>query len=542
MSLRTWLLALLVAALSFAAGAQDNVRLPDMGSSAGTLLSPEEAEAYGSSMLHQMRALNMVVDDPLLDAYLNALGYRLVAASAEPKQKFTFFVVKDNEINAFAAPGGYIGVNAGLITTTTNESELASVIAHEIGHITQNHLARAFEASRKASPLMALALLGAILAGAHSNGDAPIGILATGQGLLLQQQINFTRSDEAEADRVGIQTLARAGFDPEAMADFFGRMLAALRPGGGEGDVPELLRTHPVTTSRISDAKARAHVIEEQARQGTPQLAAGDTRWEDQLIPLPYVHDRGNLLAPRGDAKPVAGASFYALMRERVRVLASSDPRTLAVYYAQNLDHTPGFDTVANRYGYALALTRSDRGDKAAETVQPLLQKDPDNLPLRLAMADAEANAGRRDAALAQYADMAADSPDNPAIALPYARTLLANGKPEPARKAAALLKPLLDDSDDPNLYSTYGRACDVAGDVNRAAEAYADATYLSGHPEDALAQLKRLAAKPNLDYYTRARVDARIAELTPIVLELRRRGTRPDGGDDQGRLTLRGG
>lgn len=542
MAPRSWLPALLAAALSFAAGAQDNVRLPDMGSSAGTLLSPQEADAYGSSMLHQMRALGLVVDDPLLDAYVNALGYRLVAASADPKQKFTFFVVKDNEINAFAAPGGYIGVNAGLITTTADESELAGVIAHEIGHISQNHLARAFEASRKATPLMALAILGAVLASAHTSGDAPIGILAAGQGLLLQQQINFTRADEAEADRVGIQTLARAGFDPEAMADFFGRMLAALRPGGGEGDVPELLRTHPVTTSRISDAKARAHVIEEQARGDAPRLAAGDTRWEDQLIPLPYVHDRGNLLAPhtRAAAKPAAtGASFYALMRERVRVLASDDARSLAVYYAQNLDHTPGFDSVANRYGYALALTRSGRAAQAADTLAPLLRKDPDNLPLRLAMADAASNAGRRDAALAQYADMAADSPDNPAIALPYARALLDNAKPEPARKAAALLKPLLDASEDPNLYSTYGRACDVAGDLDRAAEAYADATYLSGRPEDALAQLKRLAAKPDLDYYTRARVDARIADLTPIVLELRRRGTRTD---NQGQLTFGGG
>ena len=161
---RRVLTALICAGLACMASAQDDVRLPDLGSSADALISPQEARDYGASMLRQMRALDMVVDDPLLDDYINDLGHRLASNSDKPKDRFTFFIVKDPEINAFAAPGGYIAVNSGLFVITRDESELAGVIAHEIGHITQNHLQRAFEASKKDAPLMALVLLGAIAA------------------------------------------------------------------------------------------------------------------------------------------------------------------------------------------------------------------------------------------------------------------------------------------------------------------------------------------------------------------------------------------
>src|SRR5690625_4389221 len=230
----------LAASLAVATGvaAQDTVRLPDLGGSAQAMLSPQEARQYGANMLHKMRSMHMVLDDPLVHDYLNDVGYRLVAHSDNPQQKFTFFVVNTPIINAFAAPGGYIGVNAGLIDLTHSESELAAVMAHEIGHITQHHLERAFEASKKDLPLMALVLLGAIAASAaqdnqgyvygnnryHSGSDTAMGVLAAGMGLIQQRKINFTRKDEVEADRIGIQTLAASGYDPDAMASFFQRM------------------------------------------------------------------------------------------------------------------------------------------------------------------------------------------------------------------------------------------------------------------------------------------------------------------------------
>ena len=523
------LTALISTALACPAGAQNDVRLPDLGSSANALVSPQEAQDYGASMLRQMRALDLVVDDPLLDDYINDLGYRLVASSGKPKDHFAFFIVKDPEINAFAAPGGYIAVNSGLLTITQNESELAGVIAHEIGHITQSHLQRAFEDSKRDAPLMALVLLGAIVAGAGSHsGDAPMAVLAGGQGLLAQKSINFTRKDEIEADRVGIQTLANAGFDPNAMAGFFQRMEDAMSAGAGGLDVPALLQTHPVTTMRISDAKARAATLVA-AQKLRPSGTGIDTlQWQKSTAPIAFVKDPTTLLlAPRADS-----VNTYTLMRERARVLAG-DALKQAIYYGSNLQNQHGFDTPANRYGYALALTRSGRGAQAIEQLQPLLQSAPDNLILKLALADAHLQAGQQAAALAIYHALNIQSPRNRAVALAYAKALTADGGKEQARLAANLLRPLLDNASEPEIYSTYARASDKAGDSVRAGEAFADASYYSGRPFDALEQLKRLLKRDDLDYYARVRIQARIAELTPLVLELHKRKIQTEDNPD---------
>lgn len=531
--------ALACALMTFGAGAQDtSVRLPDLGSSANALVSPQEAQDYGAAMLRQMRALDMVVDDAMLDDYINDLGYRLVAASDKPKDHFSFFIVKEDVINAFAAPGGYIAVNSGLINITNSESELAGVIAHEIGHITQNHLQRAFESSKKDAPLMALVLLGAIAAGAGAHaGDAAGAVLMGGQGLMLQRQINFTRKDEVEADRAGIQTLANAGYDPNAMASFFERMQDTLRAGsGGDRDVPELLQTHPVTLSRISDAKSRAGTLIAQQKQRPTAPTLVKSQWEKSTAPIPYVKDPTQLATALGKKD---GLETYPLMRERVRVLAG-DALQLSTYYASNLASHPEFDTPANRYGYALALTRSGRGAKAAEELQPLLKNYPASQIVRLAMADAKLQSGQRGEALGIYADLNRQSPRNRAIALGYAKALTDSGSTADATQAADMLRPMLDNAEEPELYRSYARATERAGDAVRAGEAYADASYLSGRPFDAMEQLKRLLKRPELDYYARARIQARIADLTPLVMELRKRKVQtednPDGRAQQWR------
>jgi predicted Zn-dependent protease len=524
------LAALISAALTSTAVAQNDVRLPDLGSSANALISPQEAQDYGASMLRQMRALDMVVDDPLLDDYINDLGYRLVSSSDKPKDHFAFFIARDPEINAFAAPGGYIAVNSGLLTITRSESELAGVIAHEIGHITQNHLQRAFEDSKKDAPLMALVLLGAIAAGAGSHsGDAPMAVLAGGQGLLAQKSINFTRKDEVEADRVGIQTLANAGFDPNAMAGFFQRMEDVLSAGAGGLDMPALLQTHPVTTMRISDAKARAATLVAAQKLRPSGSGIDKLQWQQSTAPIAFVKDPTTLLQ---QVHRAGGVNTYALMRERVRVLAG-DPLKQATYYSSNLQNQQGFDTAANRYGYALALTRSGRGAQAVEQLQPLLQSAPDNLILKLALADARLQAGQRAAALAVYSALNVQSPRNRAVALAYAKALSADGSKEQAREAANLLRPLLDNASEPEIYSTYARASDRAGDSVRAGEAFADASYYAGRPFDAMEQLKRLLKRDDLDYYARVRIQARITELTPLVLELHKRKIQTEDNPD---------
>lgn len=519
---------LIATALPFASAAQDNVRLPDLGSSANALLSPQEAQSYGASMLRQMRALDMVVDDPLLDDYINDLGFRLVAAGAKPKDHFAFFIVKDSEINAFAAPGGYVAVNSGLFMITRNESELAGVLAHEIAHITQNHLQRAFEASRKDAPLMALVLLGAIAAGAaNGSGDAPMAVLAGGQGLIAQRSINFTRKDEVEADRSGIQTLANAGFDPNGMAAFFGHMQDILSTDSA-GDVPSFLQTHPVTSNRISDAKSRADALIAAQKLRPTGTTLVKSQWETATAPIPFVKDPTTLVAASATGDP----DTYALMRERARVLAG-DASKEVIYYGSNLKKR-NFDTPANRYGYALALTRSGNGTLAIEQLSPLLAAHPDNLILKLALADARLQAGQRAAALTLYDQLNTQSPRNRAIALAYAKALTDSGDKHQAVTAANLLRPLLNNAVEPEIYSAYARASEKAGDSERAGEAFADASYYSGRPFDAMEQLKSLLKRSDLDYYARVRIQARIAELTPLVLELHKRKIqtqdRPDG------------
>jgi len=526
------LTALLCAGLTLSAAAQDkDVRLPDLGSSANALISPQEAQDYGAAMLRQMRALNMVLDDPMLDDYINDLGYRLVSGSEKPKEHFQFFIASDNVINAFAAPGGYIAVNSGLIIITNSESELAGVIAHEIGHITQNHLQRAFEASKKDTPLMALILLGAIAAGAGAGaGDAAGAIMMGGQGLLMQRQINFTRKDEIEADRAGIQTLSNVGYDPNAMASFFGRMEDTLRVGSGGdiGDVPALLQDHPVSMDRISDAKARAGALIAQQKQRPNGSTLDKSQWEKSTAPISFVKDPTKIAAR--DNK--GGLDVYLLMRERVRVL-SGDAGTLATYYATNLQNERGFDTPSNRYGYALALIRSNRGAKAVDELQPVLSAHPDSQVVRLAMADAKLQAGRRAEALTLYAELNQQSPRNRAIAMAYAKALTEGGSQDEAKQAASMVLPMLDNNDEPELYRTYARASEKAGDSVRSGEAYADASYLSGRPFDAMEQLKNLLKRPDLDYYARARIQARINDLTPLVMELRKRRVQTDDNPD---------
>ncbi len=542
---------LLCALLAGAPARAIDTQLPNMGSSAAAIASPEEQRQYGFYMLHELRNQGLVLDDALLTDYINTLGYRLVSYSPQPNQPFTFFVVRDNSINAFALPGGFVGVNAGLITTTTNENELAAVLAHEISHITQQHLVRAVEAEQKYAPLLVLAMVGAIVASAHSSpystSNADVGAMATAQGLAEQMQINFTRADEEEADRVGIQTLAKANFDPDAMAEFFERMQQALRPGFDENDVPALLMDHPVTLKRISEAKARAMVVKKEEAQRRAGLAAARAVGTplSPLLRLPGVKTSSSAMAAelaRPSESPAQqrarSEAYYELMRERVRVLSSNQPAQTVTWYTDNLRDTPGFDTVANRYGYALALMEAGQAKQAVIIADKLASEHPHQLVLQLGAGNAELMSAARDAALKRYAALEHDYPDNRALALAHAQALLQTADPASAKLAQKILRPqLTEDDEDPDLQTAFARACELAGDRVRAGEAHADAAYLNGRAEDALSQLKELAKRSDLDYYQRARIEARIAQITPDVLELRRRKIRPE---DQGKFTLR--
>ena len=539
----------LACATTFAAGA--DVRLPDIGSSAAAIMSPQELREYGLGLLQQLRAYDLVLEDPLVADYVNSLGYRLVASSGRDDSVFTFVALRDPGINAFAAPGGLIGINAGLLIAMRSEQELAGVVAHEIAHVQQQHILRAFEDQKKMSIPIMLGMLGVMIAASGRTDDAAAAAMITGTSLMQQRQIDFTRSEEAEADRIGIQTLARAGYDPGAMAGAFSALQKVMRVNGI--DVPEFLRSHPLDTRRIAEARARA------AQLGCPELprlqsrrpAATDGPLDLQLRPSTSTSapidaaaaqrasdtasatvasapdDAGTLppVAVNACVTRVQGEPYFELIRERVRVQMATSPASIRAYYADNLRDDPAFDTLANRYGFALALVRAGDPGAAIRELDALVQRDPDLSVLRLALATAKDQAGDRAGARAVFDRLQEDFPGNRAVTLGHAQSLLGHGDAASARRALELLRPLLERRPgDPDLQRSFGRASDLAGDKVRAAEAYAEAAWLGGHAEDALNQLKALVKQPDLTYYQRSRIDARITQLTPAVLELRKR------------------
>jgi predicted Zn-dependent protease len=516
---------------AFAAGSQN---LPDIGSSAGQVLSPELQKAYGEQTLQEMRRQGLVLDDPLLEDWLQGVGDRIGPYSNRPSQEFHFFIVRDRDINAFATIGGYIAVNAGLILATTSEDELAAVMSHEIAHVTQNHLLRAVEEQKKDTLPIALAMLAAVIATSKSNstsaGNAAEAAVAAGTGLMEQMQINFTRDNETEADHVGIQTLARAGYDPLAMASFFGRLQAAYRSDENYGPykTPDFLQDHPVTTTRISDALDRARQI-----QSKPDLA----------LPKQIDNAPDSLLLPADMKARLAVSSIgrqhgreYGWAHERMRVLSAESSGAAMAEYRRMRENDPKSFGDEQRYGLAIAMVSHGDAAVALPELQELSKRHPDAYWLDLAIGYAQFSSGHRQASMDTYERVLRQRPRSRAVILSYAKTLGEFGTREAGQRAQVVLRTLAtDDENDPEFQQAYGRACELAGDIGRAGESYAAAAFLNGRAEDALNQLEALKRRDDIDNYQRARIDALIAQITPIVLELHKQGVHAGDQDRKG-------
>lgn len=479
------LLLLLVCAASVRA--QDAVELPEIGDSARAILTPEQDRELGEQIMREIRRLELKLEDPLVDAYIQQLGFRLVAQSDQPERRFNFFVFNSADLNAFATFGGNIAVNAGLILKAPSENELAAVMAHEAAHVTQNHLARSIESASKIQPLIALAMVGAILAG---GGQAAEAAIVGGQALMAQSQINFTRSNEFEADRVGIQTLARAGFDPMGMALVFGRFQRAYRIVG-EYSPPEYLRTHPVNTTRIAEAKSRAARMQFTQRPADP---------------------------------------MYPLIRERVRNLIEEDPRKLIAFYQRADAKVDEIETFARRYGMALALGKANRQAEALAEFRKLQRDDAVRLIYQLAEGEALIDSNQRAAGIALFAELHSLNPRSRSVGASYVRALLAGRTVADGQRAQDVMKTLLlTDPEDAQMHELFSQAAALSGDDARALEAKAEVFYLNGNTLDAINQLESLAKRSDLEYYQRARIEARIEQLSPIAIEERRRGLPPE-------------
>lgn len=453
----------------------ERIQLPDIGLSASNVFSPHEERAYRQRIMQQLRIYDLLVDDPLINDYFSDLSYKLVANSQRPTDDFVFVVIKDPTLNAFAAPGGLVAAHAGLILAADTESEVAGVIGHEIAHVTQRHLARAFENARQVSIPLALLLVGLIIA-TGGAGEAIQGGLLGSQALAAQSQINFTRQNEQEADRIGIQTMAAAGYDPAGMASFFGKVQRTFR-ANGEGP-PEFLRTHPVSSNRIAEAKDRA-----------AQMAVSHT-------------------GPNPD---------FLRMQARLRVLSERYPETAIRYFNTQLNQNQasGAAAQAHRYGLAVAYQRAGNYNASGNLVGELLEADDQVLAYQLLAAELDLQAGRNDEALARLESLHSRFQGNHAIAVNYVEALLRENQPEPAVTAAEVVRDqLLVEGREPALFDLYARAAEIAGDPVRAGEARAETLYLNGQLYPAIQLLERLARRDDLDFYHHSRITARLAEL----------------------------
>lgn len=473
--LKQMLSAVLAAAVSLSGFAQtDRVYLPELGNSASDVLSSAEEREYAAGLVRQMRAYELLVEDPLINGFFSDMGFNLVSRSDQPEAAFTFVVLDQSVVNAFAAPGGIIALHSGLILLADTQDEVAGVLAHEIAHITQLHMYRAFEKGKTMNILAMLAMMGLILA-AGGDGQVITGAVMGAQAVTQQARINFTRHNEIEADRVGIRTLVASNYDPQGMADFFAKMGQSSR-ANGEGP-PEFLRTHPVSVNRIAEAESRI--------ENLPPVKASD------------------------------GRQFY-IVQARLRALLEKDPNKVIKHFETELEKEHS-DAKQNglRYGLAIALQKNTQYSKAQAILSDLLEKQPSTLAFQLQMANLNLKRGRQEQAISSLAALYDNFPGNKAIALEYGQALLSENDPGQAETASVILRQqLVSQKDDPSLYALYARAANLAGDEIRATEAIAESYYQRGGLEEALSQLESLSRRSDLDYYQRARVSARLVEL----------------------------
>lgn len=453
--------------------------LPDLGDSSQTVLSLQQERQLGESIMREIRASRQYLDDPEVTDYIGALGQRLAAHSPNAEQRFEFFMVDDASINAFALPGGFIGIHAGLVTTAQSESELAAVLSHEIAHVTQRHIARLFQQQKQAGMASLAALALAILA-ARSSPDLASAAMAGAQYATLQTQLNFTRDNEREADRIGVQILERAGFDPAAMPVFLDRMQRAYRVY--ETNAPSYMRTHPLTYERIADVQSR-------------------------------VDGLGYRQVPDG--------LDFQFVRARLHVLGGN-ARDAVQHYEHILAERKTVHEAAARYGLTLALLEAKDVDRALKQAAQLQKEVPGNAMALALVARVLLAAGRREGAFALYRESTSSHPGRRGLIYDYAGAMLEARRPEEALALVLRAKDIL--PPDYRLFQLEARAHQALGHHLQQHRAQAEAYLLRGSVPAAIEQLQIGLRGGDGDYFQLSSAEARLKELRAIDTANRRR------------------
>jgi beta-barrel assembly-enhancing protease len=452
--------------------------LPDLGDVSQAALTPLQERQIGQQSMMQIRASKQYLDDAEINDYLNQLGTKLVENSPEPSLDFEFFAVDDYSVNAFALPGGFIGVNAGLLLITQSESELASVLSHEISHVTQHHLARMIEGQRGDSLISMAAIAIAILA-ARTSPQAAEATIASVQAGNIQKQLNFTRANEEEADRIGLQLLQKSGFNTHAMPEFLERLQKATRLL--DSNAPNYMRTHPITSDRIAEIENR-------------------------------IHNQPYRLIP--------DSLDFQLVRTKLIAAQKTAPDAIA-YFSDALGTQNYGNPIAQRYGLVSALLRDNQIQRAAQELTNLRKQAKTN-PMSKNSPMIETLAGQvlratknYTEALAFYRTAVQNFPQHRALIYDYTDLLLQDNQAETAVKL--LTEQLTRHPSDTTLYDLQARAYAMQDKTLEQHQAQAYSYAWQGNLHAAIEQLE-LAKQAGGSFYQLSTIESDLRELREML------------------------
>ncbi len=445
--------------------------LPQLGDATSAIVSLKSEYEIGQNFLRSLRAGAPTLDDPILQEYLELLIYRLAANSQLPVKRLDVVLIKSPMINAFAAPGGIVGVNYGLFTYGQTVHETSAILAHEIAHLSQRHFARGLESSKKSGTINLAGLLASVILMTTLGSDVGMAALNTTQGLVQNQQLAHSRAREAEADRIGVDTLADSDMDPRAMAYMFERLERANRYSGDR--IPEFLRTHPVTKSRISDSYNQTRNFEKK-------------NWPLDLD--------------------------YQLMRARVAAITAKSPQEPILRFKDGLNDSDPIRRAANQYGLVLSLSANSEMDEAIRYLRPLKEAYPDKIVFKIAEAKIHAQAGRFDQAL-EILESALDiSPGNYPLAMSYAEVLISAERPEDAEEV--LLALTTERKNDEQIWYLLAEAYGLAENIPGVHWARSEFFVLNGNFDQAIKQLGYALPLVRNNFQLEAKMKQRMEEI----------------------------
>ena len=466
---------LLTAALGSysAVGLADRINLPSLGDTTSGIISQQQEYELGRTWLKVLRSQTPMMSDPQLKDYLERLVYRLAGASELKDHRLTPLVINSPVLNAFAAPGGIVGVNTGLFLHAETEAQFAAVLAHELAHLSQRHYARNVEEARNKAIPTAAAILGSIILMATAGGDAGAAALTSTVAGIQSSRLRFSRQFEREADNLGIQTLVKAGFDPQAMPDIFEQMNKASRYSSRP---PEFLLTHPVTENRISDSRARADQISKQA------LNTGK------------------------------GSLDYQLMRMRAVVLNSSNPHELTKQLTKELESGLNGTPEINQYGLVMAHMETREYKKAEALIKPLKQSLPNNLYITMLEAELAGDMEQFDTAFKRINDALAISPGNfPLLAI---RAQLAIQKKDYSQAKTELTALSRSRPEDPDIWYELAEVQGLDHDILGLHQSRAEFYFLTGNLDDAIKHLQYAQKMTKDNFALKTKLDKKLADM----------------------------